>query len=276
MRAILFDGNSPLFPVTRQKVDTLRETLKRDKLTPWIWFNSDGVKVTDFYGKTIAISGVVFTGTVVLVFWQSIVPFLKDGIVKTLNETLETCLARGWEPEPYIRETAMLLAGHLIDPIYHHMGDIDRRIRGRGNPKSVKRKDVTDYIAHMETFLDGCKDEMIQGLKAESRRSVETPTTHAKADTNEQPSGGEGPLLAPVDDLAMLSPAQLAERFGIPEKTQALKKRLERLRKTNQNCFTEIADRGPKDPQFLYRVRDVRPVIEALKASREASRKRPT
>ena len=87
--------------------------------------------------------------------------------MRTLNETLETCRARGLTPEePYITETAMLLDGYLIDPIYRYMADIDQRIRGRGCPKSVGRQDVTDRITEMVKFLNQCKDEMIQGAKA--------------------------------------------------------------------------------------------------------------
>lgn len=168
MSAILFNENSELLPVTRQKVVKLCETLKQDKLTPWIWFNSSGVNVTDFYGKTIHISGCLYGQSQALVFFSFIVPFLKDAIVKTLEETLETCRTRGLTPEePYIRETAMLLDGYLIDPIYRYMADIDRSIRGKGNPKSVGRKDVTDEIAEMVKFLDKCKDEMIQGIKSD-------------------------------------------------------------------------------------------------------------
>jgi hypothetical protein len=92
---------------------------------------------------------------------------LQDAIVKTLDETLETCRTRGLMPEePYIRETAMLLDGYLIDPIYRYMADIDRRLRGRGDPKSVGRRDVTDEITEMVKFLDKCKNEMIQSIKA--------------------------------------------------------------------------------------------------------------
>jgi hypothetical protein len=72
--------------------------------------------------------------------------------------------------EPYIRETAMLLDGYLIDPIYRYMADIDQRIRGRGCPKSVGRQDVTDEITKMIKFLDKCKDEMIRGIKEKPER----------------------------------------------------------------------------------------------------------
>jgi tetrahydromethanopterin S-methyltransferase subunit B len=174
--AILFNKNSELLPVTRQKLVNLQETLKRDKLTPWLWFNSRGVNVTDFYGKTISMSGGLYGQSQALVFFSFIVPFLKDAIVKTLEEILETCRTRGLTPEePYIRETAMLLDGYLIDPIYRYMADIDRRIRGRGDPKSVGRRDVTDEITEMVKFLDKCKDEMIQGIKEAETEQNTTP-----------------------------------------------------------------------------------------------------
>jgi len=180
-KAIIFSENSPLLPVTRQRLVKLCETLKRDKLTPWLWFNSRGVKVIHFDGATISMSGTPYGQSQALAFFSFIEPFLQDAIVKTLDETLETCRARGLKPEePYIRETAMLLDGYLIDPIYRYMADIDRRIRGNGNPKSVARKDVTDEIAEMVKFLDKCKDEMIQGIKAENKRRVKTLTSGDK------------------------------------------------------------------------------------------------
>jgi len=176
-RAETGQKNSELLPVTRQKLINLQETLKRDKLTPWLWFNSRGVKVTRFDGGTIDISGGGYGSSQALVFFSFIVPFLKDAIVKTLDETLEICRNRGLEPEePYIRETAMLLDSYLIDPIYRYMADIDRRIRGRGYPKSVARKDVTNEIDEMVKFLDKCKDEMIQGITAEKPVDTEKNT----------------------------------------------------------------------------------------------------
>lgn len=186
--ANLFTKNSVLLPVTRQKIVKLCENLKRDKLTPWIWFNSRGVKVTDFYGKTISMLGGLYGQSAANVFFDFIVLFLQDAIVKTLDETLEICLTRKYEPEPYIiRETAMLLDGYLIDPIYRYMADIDRRLRGRGNPKSVGRKNVTEEIAKMVKFLDKCKDEMIQGIKAEKPAEPEQKIEPQEKDGQAEP-----------------------------------------------------------------------------------------
>jgi hypothetical protein len=117
---ILFSENSELLPVTRQNLVTLREKLKREKLTPWLWFNFRGVEVTKFDGGIISILGVSYEQSQVNVFWHFIEPFLQDAIVNNLDDTLKTCHARGLKPEePYIRETAMLLDGYLIDPIYN-------------------------------------------------------------------------------------------------------------------------------------------------------------
>lgn len=184
MSAILFNENSELLPVTRQKLVNLCETLKREKLTPWLWFNSRGVKVTPFDGKMISMSG-SYEQPQANVFFSFIVPFLQDAIVKTLDNTLETCRARGLKPEePYIRETAALLDGYLIDPIYRCMATIDWRIRGKGNPKSVGRRDVTDEIAEMVKFLDKCKDEMIQGIKAAETQQNTAVAKEGKGDVN--------------------------------------------------------------------------------------------
>lgn len=170
---IIFSKNSSLLPLIRQKVDKLRKTLISKKLTPWRWFNSRGIKVDRFDGETIDISGCLYGQSQALVFFDFIVPFLKNAIVKTLDETLEICRVRGLKPEePYIRESAMVLSGHLIHPIYDEIVDIDRHLRGKGAPKSVGRRDVTDEITQMDNFLCKTQDEMISGI--EEREMLKT------------------------------------------------------------------------------------------------------
>jgi len=216
--AILFTENSELLPVTRQKLVKLCEALKRDKLTPWLWFNSRGVKVNDFYGETIHISGGLYCQSQALVFFSFIVPFLQDAIVKNLDDTLETCRARGLKPEePYIRETAMLLDGYLIDPIYRYMATIDQRIRGKGNPKSVRRRDVTDEIGEMVKFLDKCKDEMIQGIKAGETQQNTAIAKEGKGDLNVNIFGD-----VQTRNLQITQDASIHEQSVIKEKKRDL------------------------------------------------------
>jgi len=179
--SIHLSNHTELLPVTREKLVTLCETLKRDQLTPWLWFNSRGVRVKNFYGKAIGCQGVEYDEGIARVFLESITPFLRDAIVKTLDETLETCRTRRLKPEePYLRETAMFLDGYLIDPIYRYIADIDRLIRGKGDPKSVKRRDVIDQINRMVKFLDKCVEEMIQGIKAKKAGDIREPLRKAE------------------------------------------------------------------------------------------------
>ena len=168
--AISFSGPSVLLPPTRQKIENLRKALIRGKLTPWRWFESRGVSITGHDGTRISMSGCRYEGTPTTVFWGCIAPFLQDAIVNTLNETVKICRVREYDPEPYVRETAMLLEGHLIEPIYREMVGIDRAIRGKGNPKSVSRRGTyaTERISDLVRFLNKCRDEMIQGNREAS------------------------------------------------------------------------------------------------------------
>jgi hypothetical protein len=77
----------------------------------------------------------------------------------------------------------------------------------------------------------------------------------------------DGPPLAL--DAAMLAPVELVKALGLSgAKTLAAKKRLERWRASNPagvgRDWIEVQDRGPKDPQYLYRVDAVRALLADL------------
>ncbi|NUQ10078.1 MAG: hypothetical protein HUU24_13565 [Phycisphaerae bacterium] len=69
-----------------------------------------------------------------------------------------------------------------------------------------------------------------------------------------------------LHDAAFLSPRALADAFGIPNKADALRTRLNRWRKTNHNGWVENADRSGTEPKFTYHVGAVRHIVEALKS----------
>ncbi|NUQ63992.1 MAG: hypothetical protein HUU20_16065 [Pirellulales bacterium] len=98
-----------------------------------------------------------------------------------------------------------------------------------------------------------------------------------------QPMGGEGrggaswaarleaadaqQTTEPTDDLppdAMLSPATLAAKFDVP--LQALQGRLKRWREKHADGWQEVTNRKPREPQYLYRLEAVRPVIEEMRS----------
>ena len=74
--------------------------------------------------------------------------------------------------------------------------------------------------------------------------------------------------IAPDDPEQMVSPTNIATRFGLTEKQKdRLRHRLIKWRGPH-NCrqWTEVPDRGPKQPQYLYRLGSIRHLIDAVKA----------
>jgi len=95
----------------------------------------------------------------------------------------------------------------------------------------------------------------------------------APAESGKPPVEGEGS--PSTTDDAWLGHAEIARRFGVD--AENLRQRLNRFRKTNHDCYREVAEgeRKPTEPKYLYRLSLVRPIIVALKASTSTSASRP-
>lgn len=93
----------------------------------------------------------------------------------------------------------------------------------------------------------------------------------ARASTPEVTDADE---VAPPDvaDDSYLSPNKLAQVFGVP--ADALRCRLNRWRAKNHGDWMENPDRRPREPKYLYKVGAARPIIQALKATSEATTER--
>lgn len=97
----------------------------------------------------------------------------------------------------------------------------------------------------------------------------------AKADAQESDHGPSSASLArpteakPIDETASMAPADIAQQFNLSP--EPLRKRLDRWRKTHHDGWIEVTERKPREPLYLYRISAVRPVIDALIASGEAS-----
>lgn len=85
----------------------------------------------------------------------------------------------------------------------------------------------------------------------------------AIADRIEPQEAGDGSMA--VHDEARLSPAELAERFGVPK--DALRQRLDEWRKKHHEGWYEVTDRKPREAQYIYRVGSVRHIIEQMQAT---------
>jgi hypothetical protein len=152
-------SRSPLYEKTKQRVEDFYAKLEKEQLMPWNFFNSGVMpEVKKYYGGTIKYSGVEYSGTPVLVFWEGFIePFLEHGITEILEQVANDALEKQLNPEPCINEAAGLLDG-VISKTYNQMAEIDQRLRGKGNPGSVKRNDVTENIEKMRIYLQRNKE----------------------------------------------------------------------------------------------------------------------
>jgi hypothetical protein len=79
-------------------------------------------------------------------------------------------------------------------------------------------------------------------------------------------------LQTDVDQNAMLSAGDLASRFGVDP--EAVRKRLDRWRKGTHDGWSEVTDRKPREPKYLFRFSAVSAILKEM-ASGETSSERP-
>jgi len=152
-------SRTSLYEKTKQVVNDFYAKLDKEQLTPWEFFHSGVMpEVKKYYGGTIKYSGVKFSDTTTLVFWEGFIePFLEHGTVEILEQVADDALAKQLNPELYISEAAELM-DRVISKTYNRMAEIDQSLRGKGNPESVKRKDVTEKIEKMSDYLQRHKE----------------------------------------------------------------------------------------------------------------------
>ena len=95
------------------------------------------------------------------------------------------------------------------------------------------------------TILKGIRE-----LAGKGKRDGDTPPVEAAT---------------PATDDAWLGHAEIARRVGVDPEN--LRKRLDRFRKTNHDCYREVAEgeRKSTEPKYLYRMSLVKPVIDEMK-----------
>jgi NADH:ubiquinone oxidoreductase subunit 3 (subunit A) len=85
----------------------------------------------------------------------------------------------------------------------------------------VKRKDVTDEITEMVKFLDKCKDEMIQGIKAADLAKLEPAETGRNAAPAKRMGVKKGICLFIIFFLVLI--LAIFRLLGWPEPIKAFK-----------------------------------------------------
>jgi hypothetical protein len=153
-------GRTPLYARTEKRVDDFYESIENEKLNPWLSINAGKMRpVTMHNGKIISVEGVMFTDTIVTVFWSDdfIPPFIEDAIIKVFDQTIEECRKNNLDPKPYLYEANGLLTG-FIHRIYNRMEEISRTLQVKGCPKNISRRNVIEKFSKMEERLKGHYD----------------------------------------------------------------------------------------------------------------------
>lgn len=107
------------------------------------------------------------------------------------------------------------------------------------------------------------------------RRGEKWPEISGGSDVPELDEASPPTIPAPMtfDEQAFYSPDRLAEIYSIRSK-DALRMRLKRYRdKYFDGGWKENKDRRPREPQYLYKLRDVKPILTELQASSQRSAK---
>jgi hypothetical protein len=158
MSEIVIDLAAPqtdLYSHTRKRITDFARFLEDEKITPWVFLHTRGVRVSRADGKEISISGVLFEGSPREVFWNNYIEiFLEDEFVSIPKETIAWVKDDRNDPMPFIFEAGELYK-ILIHKIYNVMADVDRTLRGRGYPNKIDSKNVNDKITAMNAYVDG-------------------------------------------------------------------------------------------------------------------------
>jgi hypothetical protein len=144
---------TPLYPQVSRKINDFFITLDREKITPWIFLNTGKpLNLVGLRGEKISYEGVAFEGSPRDVFWQFIPPFLSDFIAEMVEYVFKECKENGVEPEEYLDELALLLK-EVSEKIYNRMAEIERSLRGKGNPATVALQDTTPYLESASALI---------------------------------------------------------------------------------------------------------------------------
>ena len=126
----------------RDAISAEFKRLVKERVEPWIFFKNG-----PFHAKK-------FDGSPRLVFWSGYIePYIEDTANRMIEQTIELANQKGVPVSAVLMSTnANLSCG--IDTVYHKMQDVDRRLRGKGCPKSVQKRDAACEIKKMNNLLD--------------------------------------------------------------------------------------------------------------------------
>ena len=137
---------SPLNEIIKADVEEITQSLLKATVEPWIFFSSHGVNIKKVDGRSISISGVEYSGSAIIVFWEG---FADAYINKRSRELVESTRLEAIDrniPVGNALQDCLVHLRTMVVTVFDRMAAIDQRLRGKGFPESVLKKDVQQYI----------------------------------------------------------------------------------------------------------------------------------
>jgi hypothetical protein len=150
--------------------------------------------------------------------------------------------------------------------LYHEATPLRRRLR---RPLPRVWPSLVSDLRRAADALGDCLRQARQGLPESRPPKEPEPGGVSPRDRDDLPDPDDDPQ-------ASMCPSDIACKYGVPQ--EVLRKRLERWRHQNAGGggkdWFEVQDRGPRQPQFMYRVGAVAEIIRQLQASGERPAKK--
>jgi len=157
--------SSPLNEIIKADVEEVTQTLLKDTIQPWIFFRSHGVHIKKIDGSSISISGVEYSGSAITVFWEGFVDaYIKKRSRELIDSTRLKAVARNILVQDALQDLLVHLHSMIIE-IFNRMAVIDQRLRGKGFPESVHKKDVQHRIDRIYKVINSLVNAEIECAK---------------------------------------------------------------------------------------------------------------
>jgi hypothetical protein len=144
---------TPLYPTFEKRIDDATSRIVTRQVEPWL-FISHGLNVQRHDGRTIAYSGVDFSGSPRMVFWGGYIePFLQHLVLEELKEARTLAKEREVNGREVLLEVKGLLTS-AFHRVFARMADVDQRLRGSGYPSEVTLRPIAQEVARVQAFLD--------------------------------------------------------------------------------------------------------------------------
>ena len=164
------EPHSDMYPIVQKRIADEIEKIITHQVTPWVFLKTTaGLNVKKFDGKEIRYGGIEFSGSARDVFWgRYIEPFLEHAASATIEYVIGMCSETHSKLEPALVDTYKLLTAG-VRAVYEEMVDVDRRLRGAGEPDKVRPQNIEHLVHGMEQFIE---NRIAAEIKMRSRSPV--------------------------------------------------------------------------------------------------------